>query len=256
MTQKNLLIAVFVCVLLLLSFFAGYALANSESLNAPSQKQTAGSSVSSNPVATVISNITFMIYTPPGSLTEQSDLIVFGKVADVHESKWTTVDGKQPENVTVSNSTDENGNPILVVQSIDSKGNVIEGLGPFPTDTIYTDIVFSIENVYKGTSNSNEIIIRLPGGTVDQIQQYYIDGLNPDDFSKGDELFLYLAEDDGLHKDIGPEHYVIITPWGKLNHRGDIFYNEEIRVYKEGYLLSLINGTQYQWVEEHGWYGR
>jgi len=135
-------------------------------------------------------------------LIERSDLVAVGHIVRKEEAKWScTEDGKQPEGVQVKESINGQGDKVFDYS--------LEGV-TFPPDTIYTDMVFLIEKSYKGDPDSQEIIIRSFSGTVGAFRMND-GGLNAQDYKEGEEMMLFLRKDSGSTKDIGPEHYVVLS---------------------------------------------
>jgi len=162
------------------------------------------------PIMTISSHGTYPYYSYE-ELTEKSDLIVVGKITYKEDAKWSTKDEKQPKKIRTEVSTNKHGDKVY-----DYYVDIL------PEETIYTDMVFSVETIYKGKLESKDIIIRSFGGTVGSFKMEDI--LNPDDFSKDEKTILYLVKDDGSTKNIGPEHYVVL-PGGKLTEKDDVYIN-------------------------------
>ena len=138
-------------------------------------------------------------------LTEMSDLIIVGSIIHIEEAKWSTKNGKQPDGIRIEESVNKRGDKIL-----DYYVDIL------PEETIYTDMVFSVETIHKGELTSKEIIIRSFSGTVGSFQIKSVE-----DFKEKEKTILYLIKDDGLTKKIGPEHYVIL-PGGKLTETTEL----------------------------------
>lgn len=111
-------------------------------------------------------------------LNNYSDTIVIGTVKEILLSKWNTADGKRPAN------TDEAFSPSCL---------------------IYTDVVISIDEYLKNPLSSEEITVRVEGGTVGN------DALTAEDepsLETGEKVLLYLVKDSSPGtKDIAPEHF-------------------------------------------------
>lgn len=146
---------------------------------------------------------------------KHSDFIVSGTVIKISDSKWSTDDGKQPEGIKIEEITEKDGK--YLYYTFDLKEN----------ETIYTDITFFVNECYKGELKSKEIVIRSFGGTIGEFKTHDFDYLNPENFKEGEEILLYLTEDKmGSTKDVGPEHYVFISPLGKLYFEDENLVNE------------------------------
>ncbi|WNY23570.1 hypothetical protein MmiHf6_08790 [Methanimicrococcus hongohii] len=154
------------------------------------------------------------IYSSYEDMNKYSDLIVLGTVTKISDPKWSTVSGKQPVGITIKEVMEKDGK--YLYYTFDYKEN----------ETIYTDITFLVNECYKGELTSKEITIRSFGGTIGEFRMNDFDYLNPEDFKEGEEILLYLTEDRmGITKDIGPEHYIFLSPTGKLYAKGDLLIN-------------------------------
>jgi len=121
-----------------------------------------------------------LIYLNFSQLNEQSKIIVIGTVKDILPSKWNTADGKR-------------------------RSDVIDKLSE--NDTIYTDIIVSVNKYLKNPLNQTEVLVRVQGGE-DDIVKVNVD-YEPT-FKAGEKVLLYLQEDTyPLIKNIGPDHYVV-----------------------------------------------
>ncbi|WNY25495.1 hypothetical protein MsAc7_10470 [Methanolapillus millepedarum] len=150
-------------------------------------------------------------------LNEKSDLIVYGTIIEISDPKWSTVDGEQPKGVYKEKGVTEKGEECVYYY-----------FNLQPDERIYTDMTFLVEECYKGdVVKSEKIIIRSFGGIIGEFKMNDVEHLNPEDFKKGDKILLYLREDTGTIKDIGPTHYVILTPRGKLSLNGEILINAD-----------------------------
>jgi len=172
---------------------------------------------------TFSSNVTLRYYTYE-DMTEEADLIVQGRIIKIDESKWSTPGGEIPKGLKITDSKkkDELGEKIYYWD-----------LALEWNEIIYTDMTFEIEKCYKGNA-SNEIIIRTPDGTTGKypyrFQMINNGALNLEDFKEGEEYIFFLTEDTGYFmNEIGPQHYYVMTPRGKLslsdgtwtNHSGE-----------------------------------
>lgn len=179
------------------------------------------------PVVNISSNASYPYYSYE-ELAEKSDLIVVGKITRKETPKWSTKDGKQPAGVQIKESVNEHGDKV-----IDYYTDLLPG------ETIYTDMVYQIDESYKGKPGSDKIVIRSFGGTVGSFHMNDIDFLNPEDFNEKETVLLYLVKDDGSIKDIGPEHYVVL-PGGKLTFADDVFIDQYGEKVDSKYLLSMV----------------
>ncbi len=119
-----------------------------------------------------------LIYLSPEELAKESDLILIGSVKEILPARWNTPDGKQPE-------------------------NAFEGLDW--NAVIYRDVVISVDEYLKNSLPSNEVVVRVLGGTVGNL------GMDVEDeasFEPGEDVLLYLVEDTSpATKDLEPEHF-------------------------------------------------
>ena len=162
---------------------------------------------------------TLPCYTPD-ELIEKSDYVVVGKIIQKDTTKWScTVDGSQPAGVHVDVLLNEHGDKVFYYSE--------DGIH-FPEDTIYTDMIFLVEQSYKGSFSSQEIIIRSFSGTVGAFRMETGD-LNVEDYNIGERMMLFLRIDDGSTKDVGPEHYIVF-PCGTYypeDEDGDVFLSPD-----------------------------
>ncbi|WP_338102233.1 hypothetical protein [Methanolapillus millepedarum] len=216
--KKSQLIIVSLCFLFLLGVFLVSGLS-----------QISSSEIELPPIATMSSNGTFPYYSYE-ELSTESDLIILGKVVKKEDAKWGTPTGEQPEGVKVVESKNIHGDMV-----VDYYMNLSPGEG------IYTDITISVEKCYKGNLEPKEVVVRSFGGTVGSFEMNYGENINPQDFREGDELLLYLIEDEAIStKDIGSKHYVFLSPMGKLYLKDNMFYAHTNEKLDEESLLSLI----------------
>jgi hypothetical protein len=172
---------------------------------------------------TFSSNVTLRYYTYE-EMTEEADLIVRGKIIKIDESKWSTPGGETPKGLKITDSKKKNEQG----EKIYYWDFVLEW-----NEIIYTDMTFEIEKYYKGDA-SDEIIIRTRDGTTGKypyrFQMINNGDLNLEDFKEGEEYIFFLMGDTGYFmNEIGPQHYYVMTPRGKLsfsdgtwtNHQGD-----------------------------------
>ncbi|MCO5382234.1 MAG: hypothetical protein NHB15_09240 [Methanosarcina barkeri] len=110
-------------------------------------------------------DVNFIHYTHE-ELSNYSDTIVIGTVKEIVPPKWNTVDGKQPNK------------PLKEIDHLN--------------DTIYTDIVISVDEYLKNPLSSNEVIVRSIGGTTGNINM--TSDAEPS-FKTGEKVLLYLSKD-------------------------------------------------------------
>jgi len=124
----------------------------------------------------------YSLYTQK-ELRKNSDLVISGKVLSISESRWSTSDGQQPKDVSITKRFDENGEP-----SIDFAGHLDEN------EYIYTDMDLQVDMVYnhRGEINTEIITVRLPSGTVEELTMANQGGLDVRNYNEGDEVFLFL----------------------------------------------------------------
>jgi hypothetical protein len=163
----------------------------------------------------LLSFSTFPRYTLT-ELIEKNDVVVSGKILYALESRWSTPDGKQPEEIHVTERMDENGETIIDF-AIDLKMN----------EFIYTDILFQVDTVHKGNLEEDEIIIRLPSGTVGELKSMADPGHNVEDYKEGDEVILFLKKYNDGNED--SNCYYLPTPQGafirQTDGETDVFVN-------------------------------
>ena len=115
-------------------------------------------------------------------LIAEADLIVVGEVSKVNPSRWNTLDGELPENVTAKNISTKN--------------------------IIYTDFDFLVNQYIKGGDESS-INIRTFGGRVGQ------DVITIDSepiLEKKQTYLLFLVKDlVGLTANVGNQHYLLLS---------------------------------------------
>jgi hypothetical protein len=150
-------------------------------------------------------------------LRDYSDTIVIGTVKEILPPKWNTIDGKQPNKPTTK---------------LD-----------YPYDIIYTDIVISVDEYFKNSSSSKEVIVRITGGTVRDVSMST--DADPS-FKIGEKVLLYLSKDESPStKDIGSKHFIVTDFYrGKytLTDDGKAVMPDENTTLDE--LLSTINQTE------------
>ena len=154
----------------------------------------------------LLSFSTFPHYTQR-ELKENSDLIIYGKILYVSEAKWSTPDGKHPEGISMTKRINEKGDQIVDF-AVDLKVN----------EFIYTDMFFQVETIYKGNLETDQIIIRLPSGKVDELKSTANLGHNAEDYKVGDEAIFFLKK----YKD-EKNCYYLPTPQGAFIRQENSF---------------------------------
>lgn len=166
---------------------------------------------SSAPITIGVS--TLVEYMSPDMLTKESDMILTGSVKEILPATWSTPDGEQP-------------------------ASALEDLGQ--DEVIYRDVVISMDEYLKNSLSSNEVVVRVLGGTVGNLT---LDVEDEPSFEIGKDVLLYLVEDTyPATKVLGPEHFVIcgcfqgkfsLTEDGKAVSEGETVELEE--------MLKLLN---------------
>lgn len=156
-----------------------------------------------------------VVYLSPDNLTKDSDVVLTGSVKEILPAKWSTSDGKEPL-------------------------NPIEDLGL--DVVIYRDVVVSVDEYLKNPLSSNDVVVRVLGGTVGNLT---LDVEDMPSFEPGEKVLLFLGEDmDPATKALGPEHFVIsgcfqgkfsLTEDGKAVSEGETVDLEE--------MLKLLNAS-------------
>ncbi len=119
-------------------------------------------------------------YLDLNELDIRSELIVIGTVKEILPAKWNTQNGKR-------------------------RGDTVDEFGE--DDTIYTDIIVSVESYLKNPLNQEEIRVRIEGGE-DELVSMSVD-YEPQ-FKEGENVLIYLRKDTYPNfKDVGPKHYVV-----------------------------------------------
>lgn len=147
-------------------------------------------------------------------LNNHADTIIIGKVKEILPPKWNTIDGQQ-----------------LNTSAIGIKRG----------ELIYTDIIISVDEYLKNPLSSNEVTVRVVGGTIGNVSME--SDIEPD-LKYGEKVLLYLSKDTYPYtKDIGSEHFVVtgyIQGKFKLTDDGKaIGWNKTENISKEE-LLSKI----------------
>jgi hypothetical protein len=159
--------------------------------------------------------IDFIQYTHE-ELRDNSDTIVIGTVKEILPPRWNTIDGKKPKKLL----------------------NKLE----YPDDIIYTDIVISVDEYLKNPLPSNELIVRVTGGTVGDFSM--TTDADPS-FNTDEKVLLYLSKDErSSTRDIGPEHFLVTDFYrGKytLTEDGKAIITDETVTLETVTLEELLN---------------
>lgn len=104
-----------------------------------------------------------------------------------------------------------------------------------PSHVIYTDIIISVDKYLKNPLSTNEVRVRVAGGTIGD------DSLTMEDeptFKTGENVLLYLTKDTSpATQDIGPDHFVVtgllqgkftLTDDGKAVRPGETVSQDEL----------------------------
>lgn len=111
-------------------------------------------------------------------LNNHADTVIIGKVKEILPPKWNT--GQ------INKSSTE---------------KIKRG------ELIYTDIIISVDKYLKNPLSSNEVTVRVVGGTIGNITM--TSDIEPN-FKPGEEVLLYLSNDTYPYtKDIDSEHFVV-----------------------------------------------
>ncbi|MDV0447743.1 hypothetical protein MsAg5_16560 [Methanosarcinaceae archaeon Ag5] len=235
MNNKNIiLIILFLCAILIVAFAFVYPSLKSTENEANNLNSTNGNGAH-NSNETNDSNITtitkvgnesgpFVMVgaqadTPNYSLEnlgQLSDLIVFGTLIEIKPAAWSTPDGEEPAGVTRSSGVFEDGTPYQMI-SIKLK----------PDEMIYTDLIFEIEDTYKGNETSGKVAIRVIGGEYSDISfPNPSESVDLRQFKEGDKYIVCLVNDRGPLKDIEPKHYSLREKL-PLQDDGTFFYKNK-----------------------------
>ena len=184
----------------------------SESVSSTGNGSVEEFSASDLPTITVSSCVAYMGL---DELTNNSDLILIGSVKEILPARWNTPDGEQPE-------------------------NALEDLGLH--EVIYRDVVISVDEYLKKSLSSNEVVVRVLGGTVGNLT---MDVEDQPSLEPGEDVLLYLVNDTHpATKNLGPEYFVVcgcfqgkfsLSEDGKAVSKGGTVELEEI--------LKLINAS-------------
>lgn len=112
-------------------------------------------------------------------LNNHADTILIGKVKEILPSRWNSIDGQMNKSALEIN----------------------------PGELIYTDIIISVDKYLKNSLSSDEVTVRVVGGTIGNITMS--SDIEPS-FESGEKVLLYLSNDTYPYtKDIGSEHFVV-----------------------------------------------
>lgn len=112
-------------------------------------------------------------------LNNHADTILIGKVKEILPSRWNSIDGQMNKSVLEIN----------------------------PGELIYTDIIIIVDKYLKNSLSSDEVTVRVVGGTIGNITMS--SDIEPS-FESGEKVLLYLSNDTYPYtKDIGSEHFVV-----------------------------------------------
>ena len=138
-------------------------------------------------------------------LQDGTDLMVSGQIISISESKWSTPDGKQPEDIVITEGTNEKGESYVNIK-----------MNPLMKEYIYTDAVLKIDTVYSGDLKEDEIVVRFLTGTVGELRGSDEPGLDIRSYEKGGTYLFFLGQHITHDGEKVPNHYCIITPRGAL----------------------------------------
>lgn len=113
-------------------------------------------------------------------LIDKSDLVVIGWVDTIYPSRWNTLDGNLPNDVTVETISSDM--------------------------VIFTDVSFSISEILKGKIEQSQVRVRTFGGEVKQ-DRMMISGEPL--LIAGQTYLLFLSPDTGLTSEIEPGHFLV-----------------------------------------------
>ncbi|WP_193589507.1 hypothetical protein [Methanosarcina acetivorans] len=148
-------------------------------------------------------NVNFIHYIHE-ELSNYSDTILTGTVKEILPPRWNTIDGKQPNK------------PLTELDPLN--------------DTIYTDIVISVDEYLKNPLSYREVIVRSIGGAVGNVSM--TSDAEPT-FKTGEKVLLYLSEDTDLStKDIDPEHFIVTD-----------FYEGKFTLTDDGKAIGRVENT-------------
>jgi len=129
-------------------------------------------------------------------LSAGSSLIVEGKVSSILPSKWNTIDGKEPANITGD-------------------------------DIIYHDVLVDVNKILKGTLNGDKksVKVRVFEGEISQSPtiKKVIDNSSPK-FIQGEEVLLFLSPDSSnYNRTKANDHYIVSGKYqGKYTIKDEI----------------------------------
>jgi hypothetical protein len=135
---------------------------------------------SASDVPSTITVSSCVAYMGLDELNKNSDLVIIGSVKEILPARWNTPDGEQPENA---------------LEDLDLH------------EVIYRDVVISVDEYLKNSLSSNEVVVRVLGGTVGNLT---MDVEDEPSLEPGEDVLLYLVNDTNpATKDLDPEHFVI-----------------------------------------------
>lgn len=127
-------------------------------------------------------------------LNNYSNTIIIGTVKEASQSKWNTMDEKQP-----------NKPPAELIPGV---------------DVIYKDNVVSVDTYLKNPLSSKEIVVRTIGGTVGNVTMVSDDEVS---LKPGEKVLLYLSNDTYPSPTaLGQEHFLVFGSYqGKFTLTDD-----------------------------------
>ena len=138
-------------------------------------------------------------------LQDGTNLMVSGQIISISESNWSTPDGKQPEDIVITEKMNDRGESYVNIK-----------MNPDIRDYIYTDAVLKVDTVYSGDLKEEEIVVRFLTGTVDKLRRSDEPGLDIRNYEEGKTYLFFLGQHITLDGEDVPNHYCIITPRGAL----------------------------------------
>lgn len=205
--SRVLLVGVFSLLMLSASSLASSSYGSVKSTCDPSQENVELSNNADKQV--IISANSLVLGYSHKELSNHSDMILMGTVKKTLQSKWNTIDGKQPNK------------PL---------NELIPGV-----DVIYTDTIINVDKYLKNPQSSQEVIIRTFGGTVGNVT---IKSEDDPSFEPGEKVFLYLSKDTSPYTaNFGPDHFMVtgflqgkfkLTDDGKAVRSDEIVSQDEL----------------------------
>ena len=143
-------------------------------------------------------------YLSPAEKIETADVVFYGHIKEIKPAVWNTSDGKDPANyMTPVEWTDENGKTHVRYES-----------NPCGY-TLYTQVVFEVDQYVKGNESVGEVTVCLFGGETDDAVIFYSEsGPAPWDFQQITTYLLFLTDtsprsNDGGYQIKEDNHYFI-----------------------------------------------